>query len=93
VAYAKRLTGPYSAAGAPITGNYWAEGPTSLKIGEEWLVYFDKYRDRKYGAVRSKDLVHWEDISETVSFPKGARHGTVLVLTKEEFDRLVRTAQ
>jgi beta-xylosidase len=93
VAYAKKLTGPYSDAGAPITGNYWAEGPTSLKIGEEWFVYFDKYRDRKYGAVRSKDLVRWEDISEVVSFPKGARHGTVLILTKEEFDRLVRTAQ
>ena len=40
---------------APITGKYWAEGPTPLLIGNDVYVYFDKYRDHKYGAVRSKD--------------------------------------
>ncbi|HET9746975.1 MAG TPA: hypothetical protein VFP97_14760 [Chitinophagaceae bacterium] len=28
----------------PITGNYWAERPTTMKIKGEWMVYFDKYR-------------------------------------------------
>jgi hypothetical protein len=78
VAYADKLTGPYGKPSVPITGNYWAEGPSSLKIGGFWYVYFDKYRDRKYGMVRSKDLQNWEDISDLVSFPEGARHGTVL---------------
>jgi hypothetical protein len=71
------LFGPYSAPSAPITGNYWAEGPTSIKIGNNWVVYFDKYMDKKVGAVISKDLKRWEDISDKVSFPDGARHGTV----------------
>lgn len=88
VATAKKLTGPYSAPGAPITGNYWAEGPTAAKIGSDWIVYFDKYRDKKYGAVRSSDLVTWKDISDEVSFPKGARHGTVLKISKEEFKKM-----
>ncbi|MGB8191214.1 MAG: glycoside hydrolase family 43 protein [Chitinophagaceae bacterium] len=88
VAYAKKIEGPYSQPGAPITGNYWAEGPTALKIGNEWIVYFDKYRDRKYGAVSSKDLVNWADISDKVSFPKGARHGTVFTISQKEFDGL-----
>ena len=67
---------------APITGNYWAEGPTSIRIGEYIYVYFDKYRDHKYGAIRSKDMKNWEDISETVSFPKGLRHGTVFKVSE-----------
>jgi hypothetical protein len=41
---------------SPVTGDYWAEGPTSLKINGQWVVYFDKYRDHKYGAIQSRIL-------------------------------------
>lgn len=88
VAYAKKLKGPYTKAGAPITGNYWAEGPTVLKKGDSWMVYFDKYTAHKYGAVSSKDLIHWDDISEQVSFPDGTRHGTVVKITETELEKL-----
>jgi hypothetical protein len=71
------LFGPYSGPSAPITGNYWAEGPTSIRLKNKWIVYFDKYMEKKMGAVISKDLKRWEDISSKVSFPDGARHGTV----------------
>jgi hypothetical protein len=71
------LYGPYSAASEPITGSYWAEGPTSLKIDGYWFVYFDKYVEKRYGAVKSKNLTNWEDISEKITFPDGARHGTI----------------
>ncbi|MDC6367624.1 MULTISPECIES: prolyl oligopeptidase family serine peptidase [Flavobacteriaceae] len=81
-AFAEKAEGPYSEASAPITGDYWAEGPTAIKIGNRWLVYFDKYRNHNYGAVASKDLKHWEDISDTVSFPKGFRHGTVFKVSE-----------
>ena len=60
----------------PITGDYWAEGPAPLQVGEYVYVYFDKYRDHNYGAVRSKDMKEWEDVSDSVRFPKGIRHGT-----------------
>ena len=84
----KKITGPYSKAGPPITGKYWAEGPTVLKLGNEWIVYFDKYTNHTYGAVRSKDLVNWEDVSDKVSFPKGVRHGTVFVVSREMFEAM-----
>lgn len=90
VAFAKAITGPYSQPGPPITGNDWAEGPTVLKIGRQWLVYFDKYRDHKYGAVTSTDLVHWTDVSEKVELPKGIRHGTAFKVSRKEFERIVR---
>lgn len=88
VASAKKLTGPYSNPGTSITGNYWAEGPTALKIGNNWIVYFDKYTEHKYGAVESTDLINWNDVSDRVTFPSGTRHGTAFVVTKEEFDKL-----
>jgi beta-galactosidase len=74
----------------PITGDYWAEGPTPLIIGDYIYVYFDKYRDRKYGAVRTKDRVTWEDVSDLVSFPQGARHGTVFTVDKEVLEQLLK---
>lgn len=77
-----RMTGnskPYDfpvEVSAPITGNYWAEGPAALQVGGYVYVYFDKYTQRKFGAVRSRDMVEWEDVSDSVSFPQGIRHGT-----------------
>src|SRR5665647_2876210 len=71
------LYGPWSAPSNPITGKYWAEGPTSIKIDDTWYVYFDKYTEKKFGAVKSKDLIHWEDISDKITFPDGVRHGTI----------------
>lgn len=88
VAYAQKLTGSYTAAGAAITGTYWAEGPTALKLRDKWIVYFDKYRDHKYGAVVSTDLVNWKDVSDKVNFPGGTRHGTAFVISQQEFEKL-----
>jgi hypothetical protein len=88
IAASKYLTRDYSKPGKPITGNYWAEGPTSIKINGQWIVYFDKYRDHQMGAVASTDLTIWTDISDKVSFPEGVRHGTVFKVSKAVFDRL-----
>jgi hypothetical protein len=83
------LFGPYSAPSEPITGKYWAEGPTSIKIKDTWYVYFDKYTEKKMGAVCSKDLINWTDISDKVSFPDGMRHGTVIEVEKKIIERLI----
>jgi acetyl esterase/lipase len=82
IATSKNLEGPYTKASAPITGNYWAEGPTATKIDGEWVVYFDKYTQKKYGAVK-QTAKGWEDISEQVSFPQGTRHGSVIKVSAD----------
>lgn len=86
IATSDHLTKGYSNPSPPITGDYWAEGPTALKIDNSWIVYFDKYTAHKYGAVLSDDLKQWTDISEKISFPAGVRHGTAFTITKKEFD-------
>lgn len=83
VAFADKAAGLYGPPSAPITGNYWAEGPTAIKIGDKWHVYFDKYRDHKYGMVTSPNLVEWTDESDKLRFPEGVRHGTVFEVSPE----------
>jgi hypothetical protein len=88
MASSKKLLRDYGKPGEPMTGNYWAEGPTCLKIEDQWIVYFDKYRDHQMGAVASTDLAKWTDISDKVSFPKGVRHGTAFKVPKKVFQQL-----
>jgi hypothetical protein len=77
-ATADRAAGPFSTPSEPFTGD-WVEGPSAIRIGAEYLVYFDHYASpHYYGAVRSRNLKDWEDCSKEMSFPKGHRHGTVL---------------
>jgi len=74
-----------------ISGKSWAEGPSPIKIGKYVYVYFDKYREGKYGAIRSIDGKLWEDVSDLVSFPRGTRHGTAFKITTKEFETIKST--
>lgn len=71
-----------------ITGDYNAEGPTLVKVKDEWLLYFDKPILHQYGAFSSKDLHTWVDVSDKISIPKGLRHGSIFTITKKEFEIL-----
>jgi len=83
--------GPYPiVVSAPITGKYWAEGPTALEVNDYVYVYFDKYMEHKYGAVRSKNMKDWEDVSDKVNFPDGVRHGTAFKVSNEIFTNLIQ---
>jgi beta-galactosidase len=89
ISIADKASGPYPVkVSEPITGKYWAEGPTALEVGDFVYVYFDKYTEHKYGAIRSKNMVDWEDVSELVSFPKGVRHGAAFKVSGVVFQQL-----
>ena len=89
ISVSSELTGGYDKPTPPITGNYWAEGPSIVHLEDFWIVYFDKYRKHKMGAVRSTNLQDWDDISDLISFPKGTRHGTVLKVSEEIIENLL----
>lgn len=82
VASSDDIAGPYENLSAPFTRD-WVEGPSALKVGEDFLVYFDAYRDRRYEAKRSRDLKNWEDVTSKIAFPKGAKHGTAFEVPEE----------
>jgi hypothetical protein len=89
VAFADKALGPYGLASEPITGKYWAEGPTAIKVGDKWMVYFDKYTEHKYGLVTSPDLVKWADESDQLQMPGGVRHGTAFKVSADVAERLL----
>ncbi|MBD3375548.1 family 43 glycosylhydrolase [candidate division KSB1 bacterium] len=88
VAFGDHVTGPYSPPSDPITGDYWCEGPTAIKIDDTYYVYFDRYREDRFGAVRSDDLETWTDITEQLHFPQDARHGTIFRVSRDVLQKL-----
>jgi hypothetical protein len=87
-ATARSASGPFTVAAPKITGSYWAEGPTAVQVGNTTRVYFDRYMEGRWGAVESADLTHWIDVSDRISFPKGARHGSVVAVDKASVPRM-----
>lgn len=89
VANAPDLQGPFGKLSAPISPpGVWVEGPTAVQVGADVIVYYDAYMDKHYGALRSRDLVHWEDVSKQMHFPdegtpQRMRHGTVIAVPEE----------
>jgi hypothetical protein len=89
LATSDRLTGPWKVPTKPISPRNWVEGPSVVRIDAEWHVYFDAYTRHRYEAVRSNDLATWTDITDRIRFPKGARHGTVLKVSRKVLDGLL----
>jgi hypothetical protein len=81
--------GPFGPVSGAITGDYWAEGPTAIRLGGRWLVYFDRYREKRYGMVSSSDLSQWREETENVRFPDGHRHGSVVRVERKLVSALV----
>ncbi|MCA9411024.1 MAG: glycoside hydrolase family 43 protein [Candidatus Omnitrophica bacterium] len=88
IATSDHAVGPYSKASDPITGEYWAEGPTAIKIGDLWHLYFDRYTEGRFGLLVSKDLKEWEDRTDRLSHPEGMRHGTVFEVDRRILEGL-----
>ena len=88
VAYATSPYGPWSKASEPFTGKMM-EGPTVLRLDEQivnskssnsksgWLIYYDRYRLKDFGAHFTKDFVTFEDVSNRVTVPDLHKHGTI----------------
>ena len=79
---AETPTGPFGPLSPPITVS-WAEGPTAWRVGDEIIVAFDLYKEGKFGAVASSNMVDWRDATNDVTFPEGASHGTVFPISSQ----------
>jgi len=79
--------GPFGRLSDPITWN-WVEGPTSITLGDETIVFFDQYQIGKYGAVATRDFEHWSDATHRISIPQGANHGSIMPLDRATYLRL-----
>lgn len=92
VAFGRQPLGPYSEPSAPFTPNF-SEGPTVAKVGDNYLIYYDQYRDKIYGAMRTLDFKTFTDVTRDVSLPQGHKHGTIIEIRKKEVKKLLKTVR
>lgn len=88
VSFGPSPNGPWTGDSKPFTPE-WAEGPTWVKAGDEWLIYYDLYRQFKYGAVSTKDFREFKDITDEIDVPKAHKHGTAFETTVPVLSRLI----
>lgn len=87
-ARAASARGPFTRFSAPFSPpQLWVEGPSVVRLGAEFLLYFDAYMNKRYGVLRSRDLEHWEDASHLLRLPdegtpRRPRHGTVIAVPR-----------
>jgi hypothetical protein len=74
--------GPFAPLGAPFTPS-WVEGPMATRIGADLICYYDVYRDGRWGAKSTRDMVHWQDVGDRLAMPQGARHGSLVRIDRK----------
>ena len=91
VGFSNNALGPYNNISAPVTPLF-SEGPTVAHIGNNWLIYYDAYRDKKFGAVYTSDFNTFTDVSNKISVPQGHKHGTIFKVSEKVFKKLKQQA-
>ena len=92
IAFSDSLTGPYSPSSQPFTESF-VEGPTVEKLGDDYLIYFDVYKKKIYGAMRTRDFKNFTDITENVSVPVGHKHGTIFKASESDVKTLLEESK
>jgi len=82
VAFSDDPLGPWSDPSPAFTAQF-TEGPTVLQLEDEYLIYFDAYRDKEYRAVKTTDFVIFTDVTDQVDIPEGHKHGTIFKADEE----------
>ena len=88
IATSDKAEGPYTHASEPFTPD-WVEGPTALRVGDYWYVYYDGYTRHRMEGSRTADLKTWESITDRLSFPEGVRHGTAFAVPDDILNGLL----
>ncbi len=89
VAFGNEALGPYTGVSETFSPKL-TEGPTVVKVGKEWLIYFDAYGDKKYSAVKTSDFKSFKDVSAEISIPEGHKHGTIIKVKKRIIRNLIK---
>ncbi|WP_207492339.1 glycoside hydrolase family 43 protein [Aridibaculum aurantiacum] len=91
IAFAKDPLGPYTKPSAPFTPNF-TEGPAVAKVDDGYIIYYDQYRDKIYGAMKTKDFINFTDVTKEVKVPEAHKHGTIFMTNKKILKGLLKAA-
>jgi hypothetical protein len=103
IATATSLNGPWDVQSTPITpSSYdinqendkqtWTEAACVFwnDSAQEWWVFYEYFRSMRYGAVKSADGIHWQNMDVVLHFPEFVKHGTVFKVNDEEIIRSLK---
>lgn len=90
VAFGPSPLGPWTNDSEPFTA-FLTEGPSVVKMGAKWHIFYDAYRIQRYDAVNTLDFESFESLSAEVHFPEGHKHGTVVTVDHKTFKKMMRT--
>ena len=88
VAFADNPLGPYKNVSKPFSDNF-TEGPSVVKVKDDWLIYYDSYRKKIYEASATNDFISFENITGKVKVPEGHKHGTIFKVKKRVLKNLL----
>lgn len=88
MAFSADPLGPFTAASAPFTQKF-TEGPAVAKLKNGWLIYFDAYQEKKFGAVFTKDFKNFQSADSLISVPEAHKHGTIIRVNKQYLKSLL----
>jgi hypothetical protein len=91
VAFATNPLGPYTNVSKALTPGY-SEGPTVAHKGNDWLIYFDWYNKKIFGAIKTTDFKTFTDITNQVDLPAAHKHGTIFKVKKSILKKLMKVS-
>jgi hypothetical protein len=89
VAFSNKALGPYTNVSKPFTDNF-TEGPSVVKVKDDWLIYYDSYRKKIYEVSSTKDFKTFSNITTSTSIPAGHKHGTIVITNKKTVKKLLK---
>ena len=92
VAFAGSPLGPYTKPSEPFSPAF-TEGPTVATVGDAYVIYYDQYRDKIFGAMKTKDFKTFSDVTKEVALPQGHKHGTIFMVKKKTVKNLKKSVQ
>lgn len=82
VAFSNSPLGPWENISAPFTEKF-TEGPAVAKVKNGYLIYYDVYQSKRYGASFTKDFKTFVSADSLITVPDGHKHGTILKANKK----------
>ena len=89
VAFGESALGPWHDISTNLTAKF-TEGPCGLKVGDDWLIYYESYQEKHYTAMRTRDFKTFTDVTAEMTFPEGLKHGTAFKATRKDLDYLFK---
>jgi beta-xylosidase len=90
VAFANSPLGPYRDHSKRFT-ELFSEGPNAVNTDKGWLIYYDSYRLKRYGAMQTTDFKNFKDVSDQVKVPEGHKHGTIVKVNRKTIEELKKS--